>query len=122
MRAVTNLANGRSLVVRVNDRGPYRSNRVMDVSRRSAELLGFRENGTARVRVQYLRPAPLNGDDSYERRYAANMPSGQIASRGNVRAKDPVAVGSLDEERRPAGGANASHGTAAKAGARRRRS
>ena len=95
---VTNLANGRSLVVRVNDRGPYRSNRVMDVSRRSAELLGFRENGTARVRVQYLRPAPLNGDDSYERRYAANMPAGQIASRGKFGAREPVAVGSVDEE------------------------
>lgn len=94
---VTNLANGRSLIVRVNDRGPYHSNRVMDVSRRSAELLGFREKGTTRVRVQYLRPAPLDGDDSLERRYAANMPDSRIAARTEFGVKDPVAVGSLDD-------------------------
>lgn len=93
---VTNLANGRSLVVRVNDRGPYRSSRVMDVSRRSAELLGFREKGTTRVRVQYLRPAPLNGDDSFERSYAANMPDARVASRTEFHVKDPIAVGSFD--------------------------
>ncbi|PPR77627.1 MAG: RlpA-like protein [Alphaproteobacteria bacterium MarineAlpha3_Bin5] len=49
---VTNLENGRSLVLRVNDRGPFARGRILDASRRSAELLGFREKGTARVRVQ----------------------------------------------------------------------
>jgi rare lipoprotein A len=94
---VTNLENRRSIVVRVNDRGPYASDRILDVSRRSAEALGFRERGTARVRVQYLGRAPLNGGDSYERRYLASQGSGQVASsRGSPRqAEEPAAVGSL---------------------------
>lgn len=49
---VTNLANGRSLVLRVNDRGPFVDGRIVDVSRRAAELLGFRKAGIARVRVR----------------------------------------------------------------------
>ncbi|MGI9387157.1 MAG: septal ring lytic transglycosylase RlpA family protein [Methyloligellaceae bacterium] len=69
---VTNLANGRTMVVRLNDRGPYARNRIIDLSRRSAATLGFRQSGTATVRVKYLGRAPLNGDDSYERRYLAN--------------------------------------------------
>lgn len=94
---VTNLANGRSIIVRVNDRGPYRRGRVIDLSRRSAELLGFKKVGTARVRVQYAGRAPLNGDDSYERRYAASQGWTQIASGqgSRSRSKEPVAVGSL---------------------------
>jgi rare lipoprotein A len=51
---VTNLENGRSLVVRVNDRGPYVHNRIIDMSRRAAQLLGFEGQGTAKVRVQIL--------------------------------------------------------------------
>ena len=51
---VTNLANGRTIVVRVNDRGPYANDRIIDLSRRSAEVLGFRGNGTALVRVKFL--------------------------------------------------------------------
>lgn len=52
---VTNLENGRAVVVRVNDRGPFARGRIIDVSKRSAELLGFKEQGTARVRVEVLR-------------------------------------------------------------------
>lgn len=51
---VTNLENGRSIVVRVNDRGPFSGARVIDVSQRSAQLLGFERAGTAKVRVQVL--------------------------------------------------------------------
>ena len=51
---VTNLDNGRSVVVRVNDRGPYANGRVIDMSRRGAQLLGFEGSGTAKVRVQIL--------------------------------------------------------------------
>lgn len=51
---VTNLDNGRSLVVRINDRGPYANGRIIDMSRRGAQLLGFEGNGTAKVRVQIL--------------------------------------------------------------------
>lgn len=51
---VTNLSNGRSVVVRVNDRGPFAKNRIIDVSKRAAELLDFKRHGTARVRIQVL--------------------------------------------------------------------
>jgi rare lipoprotein A len=60
---VTNLGNGRSLIVRVNDRGPYHGNRLIDVSNKAAELLQFKGNGVARVRVEYVGPAPLDGSD-----------------------------------------------------------
>ncbi|HYD17979.1 MAG TPA: septal ring lytic transglycosylase RlpA family protein [Patescibacteria group bacterium] len=51
---VTNLENGRSVVVRINDRGPFAHGRVIDVSKRSAELLGFIGKGTARVRLEVM--------------------------------------------------------------------
>jgi len=54
MVRVTNLENGRSLKVRVNDRGPFARARILDMSRRGAELLGFRDKGTAKVRVEIL--------------------------------------------------------------------
>jgi rare lipoprotein A len=58
---ITNLENGRSLVVRVNDRGPYVAGRIVDLSEGAADLLGFRTQGLARVRVTYLGRADLNG-------------------------------------------------------------
>jgi rare lipoprotein A len=51
---VTNLENGRSLIVRVNDRGPFVAGRIIDLSRRSAQLLGLEGKGTGKVRVQIL--------------------------------------------------------------------
>jgi rare lipoprotein A len=51
---VTNLANHRSIVVRVNDRGPYTGHRVIDVSAQSAKLLGFYGRGLAKVKVDYV--------------------------------------------------------------------
>ncbi len=51
---VTNLQNGKSLILRVNDRGPYAHGRLIDVSKRAAELLGFKRQGTVKVRVQIL--------------------------------------------------------------------
>ncbi|MGD9500929.1 MAG: septal ring lytic transglycosylase RlpA family protein [Methyloceanibacter sp.] len=78
---VTNLNNGRSIVVRINDRGPYARDRIIDLSRRSAEALGFRNQGTATVRVKYLRRAPLNGDDSYELAYLANQSWARVAAK-----------------------------------------
>lgn len=65
---VTNLENGRSIVLRINDRGPFARGRIIDVSRRGAQLLGFERNGTAKVRVdilvdesRQLKVAALNG-------------------------------------------------------------
>lgn len=60
---VTNLSNRRSVVVRVNNRGPYVGDRLIDVSFRTAELLGFAGRGMTKVRVEYLGRAPLNGSD-----------------------------------------------------------
>ena len=60
---VTNLNNGRSLVVRVNDRGPFAANRIIDVSVRAAKLLDFYDRGTTRVRVEYLGRAPMQGSN-----------------------------------------------------------
>ncbi|MDD4615506.1 MAG: septal ring lytic transglycosylase RlpA family protein [Alphaproteobacteria bacterium] len=51
---VTNLENGKSIVVRINDRGPFSGARIIDVSQRAANLLGFENAGTAKVRVQVL--------------------------------------------------------------------
>jgi len=62
---VTNLSNNKSAVLRVNDRGPFSKTRIIDLSKKSAEVLGFIKQGTARVRVQYVGRAPLNGDDYY---------------------------------------------------------
>jgi rare lipoprotein A len=63
---VTNLANGKSLIVRVNDRGPYHGNRLIDVSNKAAELLEFKGNGVARVRVEYVGRAPIEGSDDVQ--------------------------------------------------------
>jgi rare lipoprotein A len=60
---VTNLGNGKSLIVRVNDRGPYANDRLIDVSHKAAELLDFKGVGVARVRVEYVGRAPLEGSD-----------------------------------------------------------
>jgi rare lipoprotein A len=60
---VTNLSNNRSVIVRVNDRGPYHSDRVVDVSVKTAILLGFYTSGVAPVRVEYVGRAPLEGSD-----------------------------------------------------------
>lgn len=56
---VTNLENGRAVKVRINDRGPFKSKRIIDVSRQAAQLLGFKEQGTARVRVTLDRDESL---------------------------------------------------------------
>ncbi len=60
---VTNLQNGRSMIVRVNDRGPFHDNRVIDLSERVADLLGTKSSGVAKVRVEYVSRAPLHGQD-----------------------------------------------------------
>ncbi|SFZ82107.1 rare lipoprotein A [Devosia enhydra] len=61
---VTNTDTGRSVLVRVNDRGPYMSGRVIDLSHRAAEILGYVGHGVGNVHVQYVGPAPLEGDDT----------------------------------------------------------
>src|SRR6266540_2672585 len=71
---VTNSGNGRSLIVRVNDRGPYHPGRIIDLSSRAAEMLDVRRAGTALVRVEYVGPAPLEGSD--DRKLIATLREG----------------------------------------------
>src|SRR5262245_24465003 len=74
---VTNLQNRKSLIVRVNDRGPYHQNREIDLSYRAAQLLGFHNNGIGRVRVEYVGLAPLEGSD--DRKLMATLREGAPA-------------------------------------------
>ena len=83
---VTNLGNHKSIVVRVNDRGPYVGDRLIDVSVKTAKLLGFYGHGLTKVKVDYIGRAPLDGSD--DRKLMAtlreNVPDGgtpvQVAS------------------------------------------
>jgi rare lipoprotein A len=68
---VTNLENGKSVVLRVNDRGPFHSNRIIDVSRRGAQELGFIQKGMARVKVERVFP----DDTTEQRRILAALPT-----------------------------------------------
>lgn len=84
---VTNLENGRALVLRVNDRGPFARGRILDVSRRAAQLLGFEGQGTARVRVEVLanesralKAAMLGGQQTPDMQAVAAVPRGTVAS------------------------------------------
>jgi rare lipoprotein A len=82
---VTNLANHKSIIVRVNDRGPYAHGRLIDVSVKTAKLLGFYGNGTTKVKVDYVGQAPLAGSD--DRKLIASLREG-------APAEAPVAVAS----------------------------
>lgn len=106
---VTNLENGRSIVVRMNDRGPYANGRIIDLSRRSAQLLGYERQGTARVRVQYIGPAPLEtGPTMLASSSTGSDERPTAAPRGAVSAEalppPPGAKGRSGEVSRPAQG------------------
>jgi len=79
---VTNTGNGRSMIVRVNDRGPYVAGRIIDLSHRAAEMLGYVNNGSASVKVEYVGQAPLEGDDT--RMLVASYAGPADFGRGNI--------------------------------------
>jgi rare lipoprotein A len=88
---VTNLDNGRTIRVRLNDRGPYKAGRLIDLSRGAAEELGYMDKGTARVRVRYVGPAKL--DATLEPLYvAADMrrPDLRVPVRSGPVAESPL--------------------------------
>lgn len=98
---VTNLDTGSSVIVRVNDRGPFHENRLIDLSDKAAELLDVKGHGTAHVRVKYVGPADMSGHDmpylmaSYVRKGQRGpgidpMGGGQIASGVMVASNSPV--------------------------------
>ncbi len=73
---VSNLENGRSMIVRVNDRGPFARGRLIDVSERVADMLDFHNNGTAQVRVDYMGPARMDGLDEQTLLASYRAPNG----------------------------------------------
>jgi rare lipoprotein A len=81
---VTNLDNGRSILVRVNDRGPYARSRIIDLSRHAAQLLGYEGQGTAKVRVQIMVPETI-----------------QVASLAGRRGTDPEVAASAPPKAAP---------------------
>ncbi len=89
---VTNLENGRAINVRVNDRGPFAKGRIIDLSRRAAQLLGFQKKGTARVRVQIIRPDGTLGNRRRAARIAGEAPRGAEAGPGQAAPALPVFV------------------------------
>src|SRR5690606_37005950 len=101
---VTNTKNGNSVIVRVNDRGPFAHGRVIDLSRRAAELLDYTHSGVAKVEVEYVGRAPLDGRDdaflmaSYRPGGRApdpsdGMPSGVMIAMNGPTPTQAVAVG-----------------------------
>ncbi|WP_239988600.1 septal ring lytic transglycosylase RlpA family protein [Paramagnetospirillum kuznetsovii] len=85
---VTNLENGRSIIVRINDRGPFVNGRILDLSRRSAQLLGMEGKGTAKVRVQILSEESRALAGKIKPDAAGNEPKvAQAAPRGSVQAE-----------------------------------
>jgi rare lipoprotein A len=92
MVEVTNLDNGRKLVVRVNDRGPFVDNRIIDLSREAARQLGMDRAGLANVRVRYVGPAPLLGPaDGYRVASGKALPT-RLASNGFTAVSTTAAV------------------------------
>ncbi|UTO27723.1 septal ring lytic transglycosylase RlpA family protein [Bartonella harrusi] len=81
---VTNLANGSSIVVRVNDRGPFMKDRIIDLSKKAAEMLGYASAGVANVKVEYISEAPVGHYDSNY--LMASYTSGNYASSSLVLA------------------------------------
>ena len=88
---VTNLGNGYSMIVRVNDRGPYAPGRIMDVSSRVADMLDFKSAGTAKVKVEYVGPAPLAGadDEIWSRACAPTASRRRLTGRRRARPWSP---------------------------------
>jgi rare lipoprotein A len=84
---VTNLENGRTVVVRINDRGPFVGTRLIDLSKRTSDVLGFRHKGKSMVRVQWIAEAPLN-DKGY--RHLAMMNT-EMKSGSSIRQMAGVA-------------------------------
>jgi rare lipoprotein A (peptidoglycan hydrolase) len=71
---VNNPLNGRTIMVRINNRGPFKGDRIIDLSQEAARLLDIKSRGLATVRVTYAGRAPLSGSDRVERAFLAQQP------------------------------------------------
>jgi len=94
---VTNLDNGRKMVVRVNDRGPFVGDRIIDLSRAAADKLGYRRQGVARVRVRYIGPAPKSAFDSRQYAQAPQQQSPSTPAPRQAPARDAAPLTWPDE-------------------------
>jgi rare lipoprotein A len=100
---VTNLNNGKTIVVRINDRGPFVGPRIMDLSKQSAMALGYKRQGIATVRVQYIGPAPLDDDGSNLMAMNQELENGtplhqMIAAASGKRRAEPVQMAEADPD------------------------
>lgn len=91
MVRVTNLDNGRAIKVRINDRGPFKNGRIIDLSRRAADLLGFRRQGTAKVRVEIV-------EEESRALAAAALTEDSAANAPDAAPRIPVSVEALVED------------------------
>ena len=106
MVRVTNLENGRSLAVRVNDRGPFVRGRIIDMSRRGAQLLGFRYKGTATVRVRIMPEESRRAVEVAKRTpppVAAAVPADGVVFEALPGSAGPVETASLPAPGAPEG-------------------
>jgi len=102
---VTNVENGNSMIVRVNDRGPFAHNRIIDLSARAAKMLGYSEKGVAEVKVEYVGRARMDGhDDKFllasfrtpgDLAPGATVPGSMLAM--STDAPQPYAEGAIEE-------------------------
>lgn len=100
---VTNLENGREVIVRVNDRGPFVGDRILDLSHGAAQVLGVERNGTARVHIRYLGPAPRHYSDALAPVQNADAaPSSPPLRSASVEEGRPISLLPPHEEQSPA--------------------
>ncbi|MFD1333939.1 septal ring lytic transglycosylase RlpA family protein, partial [Methylopila musalis] len=91
---VTNVSNGRSVVVRVNDRGPFHKGRLIDVSARTADMLGFRSSGVGAVKVDYVGPADPQGSDERKLLASYRDPAAPLGGGVQMASLDPAPAAS----------------------------
>jgi rare lipoprotein A len=100
---VTNVNNGATIIVRINDRGPFVGPRIIDLSKQSASFLGFKRQGTAKVRVQYIGPAPLNDNGTHLMAMNQELENGtplrqMIAAASGKRRSDNIQIAQAEPE------------------------
>ncbi len=99
---VTNLSNGKEAVLRVNDRGPFAHDRIIDLSKRSSEILGFKGKGTQKVKVVYLGKAPLAHDGTHlaamNRKHLRSSDYTRVASAMNYSHPSRTQFANADQE------------------------
>jgi rare lipoprotein A len=101
---VTNLENGKSVIVRINDRGPFVGTRIIDLSKRAADALEFRGKGKADVRVQWIGNAPLNDKGSHLAMMNKSLAKGaSVASLTKVARGKSVDIASATSKRKTKG-------------------